>query len=142
MPVAVVIGADPATILSAVMPLPENLSELHFSGLLRGERQRLIDAKTVPLRVPADAEMVIEGYVSATETLPEGPYGDHTGYYNSVEPFPVMRVTAITTRRQPIYLSTYTGRPPDAHRRHGPRPRLRWGMACHHRGIDRPYNPS
>ena len=113
MPVAVVIGADPATILAAVMPLPERLSELHFSGLLRGARARLVDCKTVPLRVPADAEMVIEGVVSARETLPEGPYGDHTGYYNSVEPFPVMQVTAITMRRDPIYLSTYTGRPPD-----------------------------
>lgn len=113
MPVAIAVGADPATILAAVLPLPETLSELHFSGLLRGARPRLADALTVPLKVPADAEVVIEGWVSPTETLPEGPYGDHTGYYNSVEPFPVMRVTAITTRRDPIFLSTYTGRPPD-----------------------------
>lgn len=113
MPIAVVIGADPATILSAVLPLPETLSELHFSGLLRGERARLVDCRTVPLKVPAEAEFVLEGYVSATETLPEGPYGDHTGYYNAVEPFPVMTVTAITSRRAPIWLSTYTGRPPD-----------------------------
>ena len=113
MPVAVVIGADPGTLLAAVLPLPETLSELHFSGLTRGERARLVAARTVPLKVPADAEMVIEGFVSPTETLPEGPYGDHTGYYNSVEPFPVMEVTALTRRAAPIYLSTFTGRPPD-----------------------------
>lgn len=113
MPVAVVIGADPATILSAVLPLPETLSELRFSGLLRGESPRLARCVSVPLMVPAEAEIVIEGVVSARETHPEGPFGDHTGYYNSVEPFPVMRVTAITSRADPIYLSTYTGRPPD-----------------------------
>lgn len=113
MPVAIVLGADPGTILAAVLPLPQNLSELHFSGLTRGERARLVDCKTVPLKVPADAEMVIEGWVSPTETLPEGPYGDHTGYYNSVDDFPVMTVSAITRRADPIYLSTYTGRPPD-----------------------------
>jgi 4-hydroxy-3-polyprenylbenzoate decarboxylase len=113
MPVAVAIGADPATILSAVLPLPETISELRFSGVLRGERPRVAPALTVPLLVPADAEIVLEGYVSATETAPEGPYGDHTGYYNCVESFPVMRITAITTRRDPIYLTTFTGRPPD-----------------------------
>lgn len=113
MPVAVAIGADPATILSAVLPLPETLSELRFSGLLRGERPRLARAATVPLMVPADAEIVLEGWVSPTETAPEGPYGDHTGYYNAVEPFPVMRLSAITMRRDAIYLSTHTGRPPD-----------------------------
>ena len=113
MPVAVVVGADPGTVLASVLPLPEGLSELHFSGLLRGERARLTAARTVPLAVPADAEFVIEGFVSPDETLPEGPYGDHTGYYNSVEAFPVMTVTAITSRRDPIWLSTYTGRPPD-----------------------------
>lgn len=113
MPIAVVVGADPATLLAAVLPLPERLSELHFSGLLRGERARLTDCRTVPLKVPADAEFVFEGWVSPTETLPEGPYGDHTGYYNAVEPFPVMRVDTITSRRDPIWLSTYTGRPPD-----------------------------
>lgn len=113
MPVAVVIGADPATILSAVLPLPENLSELRFSGLLRGERPRLARCVSVPLTVPADAEIVVEGTVSAHETEPEGPFGDHTGYYNAVERFPLFRVTAITTRNDPIYLSTYTGRPPD-----------------------------
>jgi len=113
MPVAVAIGADPATILSAVLPLPETMSEIRFSGLLRGERPRLAEAVSVPMLVPADAEFVIEGLVSPTETAPEGPYVDHTGYYNSVEPFPVMRVTAITHRREPIYLSTFTTRPPD-----------------------------
>ncbi|MBB4377160.1 3-octaprenyl-4hydroxybenzoate decarboxylase [Bradyrhizobium sp. Rc3b] len=113
MPVAIVIGADPATILAAVLPLPETLSELRFSGILRGERPDLAPCLTVPLAIPAEAEIVIEGFVSATETAPEGPYGDHTGYYNSVEEFPVMRVTAITSRRQPVYLSTFTGRPPD-----------------------------
>ncbi len=113
MPVAVVIGADPATLLAAVLPLPENLSELHFSGLLRGARPRLVDCRTIPLQVPADAEFVFEGRVSPTETLPEGPYGDHTGYYNAVEPFPVLRLSAITSRAAPIWLSTYTGRPPD-----------------------------
>ncbi|WP_065373347.1 UbiD family decarboxylase [Ensifer adhaerens] len=113
MPIAIVIGADPATILAAVMPLPDGLSELNFSGLLRRGRTQLVKAKTVPLSVPANAEIVLEGTVSAVETAEEGPYGDHTGYYNSVEPFPVMRLSAITMRRSPLYLSTYTGRPPD-----------------------------
>jgi 4-hydroxy-3-polyprenylbenzoate decarboxylase len=113
MPVAVVIGADPSTILSAVLPLPETLSELRFSGLLRGRRPRLMSCVSVPLVVPAEAEIVIEGLVSAHETAPEGPFGDHTGYYNAVEPFPVMDVTAITMRPNPIYLSTFTGRAPD-----------------------------
>ena len=113
MPVAVVIGADPATILSAVLPLPETVSEMRFSGLLRSERPALVSCVSVPLLVPADAEIVIEGFVSPEETAPEGPYGDHTGYYNSVERFPVMRVTAVTMRRAPIYLSTFTGRAPD-----------------------------
>ncbi len=113
MPVAVVIGAEPATILAAVLPLPETISELRFAGILRGERPDLTPCLTVPLAVPAAAEIVIAGFVSASETAPEGPYGDHTGYYNSVEEFPVMRVTAVTSRRQPVYLSTFTGRPPD-----------------------------
>jgi 4-hydroxy-3-polyprenylbenzoate decarboxylase len=113
MPVAVVIGADPATMLSAVMPLPEGISELRFSGVLRGERPRLAHCVTQPLLIPADAEIVLEGLVSATETMAEGPFGDHTGYYNAVERFPVMRITAITCRKAPIYVSTYTGRPPD-----------------------------
>jgi 4-hydroxy-3-polyprenylbenzoate decarboxylase len=113
MPVAVVIGADPATILSAVLPLPENMSEIKFSGILRGKRPALLPCVSVPLAIPSEAEIVIEGMVSASETAPEGPYGDHTGYYNAVEEFPVMRVTAITMRKDPIYLSTFTGRPPD-----------------------------
>jgi 4-hydroxy-3-polyprenylbenzoate decarboxylase len=113
MPVAIAIGADPGTILAAVLPLPESLSELKFSGVLRGARPEVVSCLTVPLVVPAEAEIVIEGIVSATETAPEGPYGDHTGYYNSVEDFPVMRITAITLRKDPLYLSTFTGRPPD-----------------------------
>ncbi|MCR6736932.1 MAG: UbiD family decarboxylase [Afipia sp.] len=113
MPVAVAIGADPAAILAAVLPLPETLSEFRFAGLLRGARLPLARCVSVPLMIPAEAEIVIEGTVSPDETAPEGPFGDHTGYYNAVENFPVMRVTAITMRRQPIYLSTFTGRPPD-----------------------------
>lgn len=113
MPVAIVIGADPATMLAAAMPLPETLSELSFAGLLRGERLRVAPALSVPLMVPADAEIVIEGWVRPHETAPEGPYGDHTGYFNAVERFPVIHVSAITSRADPIYLSTFTGRPPD-----------------------------
>src|SRR5690606_10215985 len=113
MPVAIVVGADPATILAAVMPLPDTMSELSFAGVLKGRRQAVVPAVTVPLSVPASAEIVLEGTVSATQTADEGPFGDHTGYYNSVEPFPVMQLSAITMRRDPVYLSTYTGRPPD-----------------------------
>ena len=113
MPVAVAIGADPQTILSAVMPLPENMSELFFAGVLRQRRSRVVNAVSQPIQVPANAEIVLEGRVSASEMADEGPYGDHTGYYNAVERFPVMQVTAITMRRKPLYLSTYTGRPPD-----------------------------
>ena len=113
MPVAVAIGADPATILAAVMPLPETISELNFAGLLKGERQAVASAVTVPLSVPATAEIILEGVVARDETAEEGPYGDHTGYYNSVERFPVMTLSAMTSRRNPYYLSTYTGRPPD-----------------------------
>lgn len=113
MPVAVVLGADPATLLSAALPLPETVSELTFAGVFSGARPRLVPAKTVPLMVPADAEMVLEGWVDPAELAPEGPFGDHTGYYNPAEPFPVMQVSALTTRKDPLYLSTYTGRPPD-----------------------------
>ncbi|MCP8896090.1 UbiD family decarboxylase [Shinella daejeonensis] len=113
MPVAVVIGADPATILSAVMPLPDGMSELSFAGVLAGRRQETTRGVTVALPVPASAEIVLEGSVSASETADEGPYGDHTGYYNAVEPFPVITLSAITMRKAPLYLSTYTGRPPD-----------------------------
>lgn len=113
MPVAVVLGADPAMLLAAALPLPETVSELTFSGAFSGARPRLTAARTIPMMVPAEAEIVIEGWVSVDETAPEGPFGDHTGYYNPAEPFPVMRITAITSRKDPIYLSTYTGRPPD-----------------------------
>jgi 4-hydroxy-3-polyprenylbenzoate decarboxylase len=113
LPVAAVIGADPATILAAVTPVPDTLSEYQFAGLLRGEKVELVDCKTVPLKVPAEAEIVLEGHVSLEDYRDEGPYGDHTGYYNAVEPFPVFTVSAITMRRDPIYLSTFTGRPPD-----------------------------
>ncbi len=113
MPVALVIGADPATILAAVTPIPDTVSEYHFAGMLKGQPSELVKCKTIPLLVPANAEMVIEGYASATETAPEGPYGDHTGYLNSVENFPVFTITAITMRREPVYLSTYLSRPPD-----------------------------
>ena len=113
LPAAAVIGADPGTILAAVTPVPDTLSEYQFAGLLRGQKVELVRAKTVPLEVPAEAEIVIEGHVSLDDYEDEGPYGDHTGYYNAVEPFPVFTVSAITMRREPIYLSTYTGRPPD-----------------------------
>jgi 4-hydroxy-3-polyprenylbenzoate decarboxylase len=113
LPAAAVIGADPGVILAAVTPVPDTLSEYQFAGLLRGAKTELVDCKTVPLKVPAEAEIVLEGYVSLDEYAPEGPYGDHTGYYNTVEEFPVFTVTAITMRQNPIYLTTFTGRPPD-----------------------------
>ncbi len=113
MPVAVALGADPATLLSAALPLPETVSEISFSGVLRGARAELVAARSVPLLVPAHAEIMLEGWVHPGDTAPEGPFGDHTGYYNTVESFPVMRISAITHRRDPLYLSTVTGRPPD-----------------------------
>lgn len=113
LPAAAVIGADPGTILAAVTPVPDTLSEYQFAGLLRGRKAELVPCKTVPLKVPAEAEIVIEGHVLLDEDGPEGPYGDHTGYYNSVERFPVFQVSAITMRSDPIYLTTFTGRPPD-----------------------------
>ncbi len=113
LPVAAVIGADPGTILAAVTPVPDTLSEYQFAGMLRGRKVELVDCKTVPLKVPAEAEIVLEGHVSLEDYRDEGPYGDHTGYYNSVEQFPVFTLSAITMRRDPIYLSTFTGRPPD-----------------------------
>ena len=112
LPAAAVIGADPGTIIAAVTPVPDTLSEYHFAGLLRGRKVELVDCKTQPLKVPAEAEIVLEGEVSLEDYRDEGPYGDHTGYYNAVEPFPIFTVTAMTMRRQPIYLSTFTGRPP------------------------------
>lgn len=113
MPMAIAIGASPAVTLSAVMPLPENMSEFKFAGLLSGKKTELMKGVSVDLLVPAQAEIIIEGYVSATETALEGPYGDHTGYYNAEEHFPLLKVTAITMAKKPVYLSTYTGRPMD-----------------------------
>ncbi|MCX8505410.1 MAG: UbiD family decarboxylase [Alphaproteobacteria bacterium] len=114
MPAAAVLGADPGIILAAVTPVPETLSEYQFAGLLRGKRVELVDCVSQPsLQVPATAEIVLEGLVLDNDLAPEGPYGDHTGYYNAVENFPIFHITAITLRKNPIYLSTYTGRPPD-----------------------------
>lgn len=112
-PCAVAIGADPGTILAAVTPVPDTLSEYSFGGLLRGGKVELVECKTVPLKVPASAEIILEGEVSMEETAMEGPYGDHTGYYNAAEPFPVFTINCITHRRDPIYHTTFTGRPPD-----------------------------
>jgi 4-hydroxy-3-polyprenylbenzoate decarboxylase len=113
LPAAAVIGADPGTILAAVTPVPDTMSEYQFAGLLRGQRVELAPCVSVPLKVPATAEIVLEGLVSLKDYRDEGPYGDHTGYYNAIEPFPVFTITAMTMRRDPIYLSTFTGRPPD-----------------------------
>ncbi len=113
LPAAIVLGADPGLILAAVTPVPDTLSEYQFAGLLRGAKAELVPAKTVPLLVPAQAEIVLEGHVMLDDYADEGPYGDHTGYYNSVEQFPIFKVSAITMRKDPIYLSTFTGRPPD-----------------------------
>jgi 4-hydroxy-3-polyprenylbenzoate decarboxylase len=113
LPACAVIGADPGTILAAVTPVPDTLSEYQFAGLLRGAKVELARAKTQPLLVPAHAEIVLEGEVLLEESAPEGPFGDHTGYYNAVEAFPVFQITAMTMRRDPIYLTTHTGRPPD-----------------------------
>ncbi len=112
-PVSVALGADPATILGAVTPVPDTLSEYAFAGLLRGEKTEVVKSISNDLQVPASAEIVLEGYIAQGETAPEGPYGDHTGYYNEVDDFPVFTVTHITHRDKPIYHSTYTGRPPD-----------------------------
>ncbi|MWN05882.1 4-hydroxy-3-polyprenylbenzoate decarboxylase [Gilliamella sp. Pas-s95] len=112
-PVSVVIGADPATILAAVTPVPDTLSEYAFSGLLRGSRTEVVKSLSNDLEVPASAEIVLEGYIDPNELASEGPYGDHTGYYNEVEQFAVFTVTHLTRRKDAIYHSTYTGRPPD-----------------------------
>ena len=112
-PVAVVLGADPATLLGAVTPVPDTLSEYAFAGLLRGNKTELVKCQTNDLLVPASAEIVLEGHIAPGETAAEGPFGDHTGYYNEVETFPVFTIDRITQRRDPIYHSTYTGRPPD-----------------------------
>lgn len=113
MPVAAVIGANPALTLAAVMPIPNTMSEYNFAGLLQTSAVELVQCKTIDLKVPADAEIILEGHVSLEEYLPEGPFGDHTGYYNDVELFPVFTIKAITMKKNPIYLSTYTGKPPD-----------------------------
>ncbi len=113
MPVAVFIGADPATLLSAVMPIPETLSEYNFSGLIRKKPLALVSCKSHNLLVPAEAEIVLEGWIDLQERAMEGPFGDHTGFYNEAELFPVMTLSAITTRHNPYYLSTFTGKPPD-----------------------------
>ena len=119
-PVAVVIGADPATLLSAVTPIPDELSEYQFAGLLRGQRTELVKTINGNLKVPARAEIVLEGHIypdesheSGYEHAMEGPFGDHTGYYNEQDLFPVLTIDRITMRKDPIYLSTYTGKPPD-----------------------------
>jgi 4-hydroxy-3-polyprenylbenzoate decarboxylase len=119
-PVAVALGADPATIIGAVTPVPDTLSEYQFAGLLRGGRTEIADGLGVPLQVPASAEIVLEGHLrpdasdpTGYETALEGPFGDHTGYYNEVERFPVLTIDRVTLRPDPIYHSTYTGKPPD-----------------------------
>jgi len=112
-PIAVALGTDPATILGAVTPVPDSLSEYAFAGLLRGSRTEVTHCLTHKLQVPASAEIVLEGFIYPNETAPEGPFGDHTGYYNEVESFPIFTIERITHRHQPIYHSTYTGRPPD-----------------------------
>jgi 4-hydroxy-3-polyprenylbenzoate decarboxylase len=112
-PVAVALGADPATMLGAVTPVPDSLGEYQFAGLLRGSRTEVVKCLGSTLQVPASAEIVLEGVIRPGDTADEGPHGDHTGYYNETERFPVLTVERITTRRSPIYHSTYTGRPPD-----------------------------
>ena len=112
-PVAVALGADPATILGAVTPVPDTLSEYAFAGLLRGSRTELVKCGHAELEVPASAEIILEGFIYPDDMAPEGPFGDHTGYYNEVSHFPVFTVTRMTMRRDAIYHSTYTGRPPD-----------------------------
>src|SRR5699024_1811144 len=112
-PVAVPLGADPATILGAVTPVPDTLSEYAFAGLLRGSRTEVVACVGNDLQVPASAEYVLEGVIHPDDYADEGPFGDHTGYYNEVERFPVFTVERITHRKNPIYHSTYTGRPPD-----------------------------
>ncbi len=112
-PIAVVLGCDPATILAAVTPIPDTLSEYQFAGLLRNSRTELTNCKLSDLQVPAYAEIVLEGFIYPNDTAVEGPYGDHTGYYNEQDSFPVMTIETITTRKNPIYHSTYTGKPID-----------------------------
>jgi len=112
-PIAVALGADPATILGAVTPVPDSLSEYAFAGLLRGSKTEVVKCIGSDLQVPASAEFVLEGHIHPDDMADEGPFGDHTGYYNEVESFPVFTIDRITHRKDPIYHSTYTGRPPD-----------------------------
>jgi 4-hydroxy-3-polyprenylbenzoate decarboxylase len=112
-PVAIALGADPATTLGAVTPVPDTLSEYAFAGLLRGEKTQVAKCIGSDLQVPATAEYILEGFLQPGEEAQEGPFGDHTGYYNEVETFPVFTIDRITHRKNPIYHSTYTGRPPD-----------------------------
>lgn len=112
MPVAVALGADPVTVFSALAPVPEGISNFVFAGFLRRDPVELVRARTVELEVPAESEIVLEGYVDPTERKVEGPFGDHTGYYSAPEPFPVMHVTHVTHRERPVYLATVTGKPP------------------------------
>lgn len=112
-PVVVTLGADPATILAAVTPVPDTLSEYAFAGLLRGERTSLVRCIGNDLHVPASAEIILEGYIEPGIQADEGPFGDHTGYYNNIQPFPIFTVERMSQRNDPIYHSTYTGRPPD-----------------------------
>ncbi|WP_347330084.1 4-hydroxy-3-polyprenylbenzoate decarboxylase [Marinimicrobium locisalis] len=112
-PVSIALGADPATILGAVTPVPDSLSEYGFAGLLRGDKTEVVQSKGNNLQVPASAEFILEGHIAPDDLAEEGPFGDHTGYYNEVDRFPVFTVERITHRKNPIYHSTYTGRPPD-----------------------------
>ena len=112
-PLAVVLGCDPATILAAVTPIPDSLAEYAFAGLLRGSKTEVASSLLSDLQVPARAEIILEGHIYADDVADEGPFGDHTGYYNEVESFPVFTVEAMSMRKNPIYHSTYTGRPPD-----------------------------
>ena len=112
MPVAAVLGIDPATVFAGLAPIPEGISNFVFAGFLRSEPLELVPARSVDLEVPAQAEIVLEGYVDPTERKVEGPFGDHTGYYSAPEPFPVFHVTRITRRERPVYLTTVTGKPP------------------------------
>jgi len=112
-PLAIALGADPATMLGAVTPVPDNLSEYQFAGLLRGTKTEIVKCLSHDLQVPASAEIVLEGFIYPNETALEGPFGDHTGYYNEQETFPVFTVERMTMRHNPIYHSTYTGKPPD-----------------------------
>lgn len=110
--VCVALGGDPALAFSAISPLPPGIDEMMFAGFLRRDNVRLVQAKTVDVKVPADAEIVIEGYVDPSERRLEGPFGDHTGYYSLAEPFPVLHVTCVTMRQKPVYPATIVGVPP------------------------------